>query len=494
MKEKTRLILQNIKERVSRVSALSLLYDTCKLAGSELNAPMRIAITGEIKTGKSTLLNAFMGSEIVPTAVEVMTYNINWFHHVSCSPNGKECFVVHYLDGTIDTNPLEEIASFVGYSEDKTELINSIDWVDAYVNQPLLEKFDLIDTPGLGSLLGNDSKHTKDLLTTNTNRPDAIIYLVNQEFKDTDINAIEEFHATTNLMSGISAIAAFTRVDEMNGLHNDASANIGRAKTENSNIRYNFAEIYSIAALPAVASWKLNDEEIDALCELKKIPNLPTLLANKQSFQNSDWKSNKLRNSLLDKLTIKGIKLVVNYFLNNPSATNEDCRKYLYDFSRVKELEQVIITRFGERADFHKSNRVLAMLRKACNTLSKNKQLVGTDKQILKQVLDLIKQSEIELHKTYADYYLLSDYYNQETYIEEEEWERVKRLLGECGKSIHDRLDLPLNATDDEIKDAHLQEMKYWQNKHNKAKILGNPTIQKHTETILNVLQNQLNL
>lgn len=491
MKEKTRLTLREIKERVGKVSALSLLYDTCKLAEGELNAPMRIAITGEIKTGKSTLLNAFMGREVVPTAVEVMTYNINWFHHVGCSPNGKECFVVHYLDGTSETRPLEEIASFVGYNEDKTELINSIDWVDAYVNQPLLEKFDLIDTPGLGSLLGNDSKHTKDLLTTNTNRPDAIIYLVYQVFKDTDINAIEEFHATTNLMSGISAIAAFTRVDEMNGLHSDARHNICRAKEENSNIRYNFAEIYSIAALPAIASWKLNNEEIDALCELKNIPNLPTLLANKQSFQNSEWKSNELRNELLNKLTIKGIKLVVNYFLNNPTATNKDCRKYLYDFSKVKELEQVIITRFGERADFHKSNRVLAELRKACNTLSKNKQLVSTDRQLLQQVQSLIQQFEIELHRQYAEYYLLSDYYNQETYFEEDEWERIKRLLGECGKSIYERLGLPLNATDD-IKKAYSQEVEYWQNKFRRAKVLGKPIVQQKSEIILNVLQNLL--
>ena len=493
MKEKTRLTLRDIKERVSRVSALSPLYDTCKMAESELNTPMRIAITGEIKTGKSTLLNAFMGRDIVPTAVEVMTYNINWFHHVDRSPNGKECFVVHYLDGTADTHSLEEIASFVGYGEDKTELINSIDWVDAYVNQPLLEKFDLIDTPGLGSLLGTDSKHTKDLLTTDANRPDAIIYLIYKVFKNTDIIVIGNFHKATGLLSGINSIAAFTRIDEMNGHHEAAKKNIFSAK-QNAQIGYNFADFYSIAALPAIAARSVSSIEIESLRELAKQTNVETLLSNDIYFINSEWENIELRSRLLDKLSIKGIELVVNYFLNNPTATNEDCRKYLYDFSRVKELEQVIITRFGERADFHKSNRVLAMLRKACNTLSKNKQLVGTDKQILKQVLDLIKQSEIELHKTYADYYLLSDYYNQETYFEEEEWERVKRLLGECGKSIHDRLDLPLNATDDEIKDAHLQEVKYWQNKHNKAKILGNPTIQKHTETILNVLQNQLNL
>ena len=493
MKEKTRYLLHNINERVNSVSALSLLYDSCKLAENELNTPMRLAITGEIKTGKSTLLNALMGREIVPTAVEVMTYNINWFHHVDCSPNGKECFVVHYLDGTSETHPLEEIASFVGYREDKTDLINSIDWVDAYVNQPLLEKFDLIDTPGLGSLLGIDSKHTTDLLTTDKNKPDAIIYLVNQEFKDTDINAIEKFHFTTNLMSGISAVAAFTRVDEMNGLHSDTRNNICRAKEENSNIRYNFAEIYSIAALPAIASWNLNNEEIDALRELKDAPNLPTLLATKYAFQNSEWKSNELRNSLLDKLTIKGIKLVVNYFLNNPIATNVDCRNYLHDFSRVKELEQVVITRFGERADFHKSNRVLAELRKTCNCLGKNKQLVSTERQILRQIKSLINHAEIELHKKYADYYLLSDYYNQETYFEDADWERIKRLLGECGKSIYDRLNLPSNATDSDIKDAHSQEVEYWQNKLRRSKVLGNPIVQQHTETILNVLQNLFN-
>lgn len=491
MKQQTKRLIQQIKERVSNISSLSPLYNSCKLAEKELIYPMRIAISGEIKTGKSTLLNAFMGINIVPTAVEVMTYNINWFHHISQSPNQKECFIVHYINGNSETRPLEEIALFVGYDEDKTELINSIDWVDAYVNQPLLEKIDLIDTPGLDSLLGTDSKHTQDLLTTNANRPDAIIYLVNKEFKKGDIKAVGDFNKATGLLSGINSVAALTRIDEMNGYHDAAINNIENAK-QNIQLRYNFADIYSIAALPAIAAHYLTDVEITSLHELANEPNVKTLISTKPYFESSNWKSFDLRNSLLYKLSISGIKLVTSYFQQNPNATITDCRNYLYDFSHIEQLKKSIITRFGERADFHKSNRVLAELRKTCNTLSKNKQLVSTDRQLLQQVRSLIQQFEIELHKTYAEYYLLSDYYNQETYFEEDEWERIKRLLGEGGRSIYDRLELSLNATDDDIKEAYSLELEYWQNKLRRAKVLENPRVQQQTEIILNVLQNLL--
>lgn len=166
-------------QRQSKAPAFSLIYNYCQKAMQELNRPLRIAISGMIKTGKSTLLNAFLERDIVPTAVEVMTYNVNWFHHIKYSPDSTECFIVHYLNGRSEQYPLNEIATFVGYSADRQELIDSIHYVDVYIDNPLLERFDLIDTPGLNSLLGTDSQHTKDLLTKDENRPDAIIYLIN---------------------------------------------------------------------------------------------------------------------------------------------------------------------------------------------------------------------------------------------------------------------------------------------------------------------------
>jgi phosphoglycolate phosphatase-like HAD superfamily hydrolase len=76
--------------------------------------------------------------------------------------------------------------------------------------------------------------------------------------------------------------------------------------------------------------------------------------------------------------------------------------------------------------------------------------------------------------------------------LEEDEWERIKRLLGEGGRSIYDRLELSLNATDDDIKEAYSLELEYWQNKLRRAKVLENPRVQQQTEIILNVLQNLL--
>lgn len=484
--------LRKIKS-ISTTPALSKIYDFCTTSMQELHRPLRVAITGMIKTGKSTLLNALLGQNIVPTAVEVMTYNVNWFRHIKYSPDQTECFVVHYLNGVSEKYPIREISAFVGYNEKRREIIDSIHYVDAYIDNPLLEIFDLIDTPGLNSLLGTDSQHTKDLLTKEENRPDAIIYLISGEFQIEDVEEVAKFNISTGLLSGINTIAALTRVDEAPGQYEGALDIINYNKERYAEIRYNFSEIYAIAALPALASKTLSDEEISLIKELAKNPDVETLLATKEQFWKSDWYDRDTRNQLIEKLSIKGLKLLTAYFQKYPMATTADCRKFLFGFSRVGELQQIIISRFGERADFYKSNIVLARLRKVCKSLSRNSYIVSDNRSQLQQILMLINQYELVLHQQYADYYLLNDYYNQESYFDDDEWERIKRLLGENGKEDYQCLNLSKTATEEQIVSQYESELAYWKKKVNLAIVMNNHTRQQSAKQMVELINHKLN-
>lgn len=49
--------------------------------GHRLNQPMRIALAGTLKAGKSTLVNALVGDDIAPTDATEATRIVTWFHH-----------------------------------------------------------------------------------------------------------------------------------------------------------------------------------------------------------------------------------------------------------------------------------------------------------------------------------------------------------------------------------------------------------------------------
>src|ERR671929_695316 len=49
--------------------------------GRRLNQPMRIALAGTLKAGKSTLVNALVGETIAPTDATEATRIVTWFRH-----------------------------------------------------------------------------------------------------------------------------------------------------------------------------------------------------------------------------------------------------------------------------------------------------------------------------------------------------------------------------------------------------------------------------
>ncbi len=49
--------------------------------GARLEQPIRIALAGTLKAGKSTLVNALVGEDIAPTDATEATRIVTWFRH-----------------------------------------------------------------------------------------------------------------------------------------------------------------------------------------------------------------------------------------------------------------------------------------------------------------------------------------------------------------------------------------------------------------------------
>lgn len=130
--------------------------------------PFNAVVAGDFKRGKSTLINALLGDDVVPTNVlpETVTINkISYGDEYSCTAvlkNGKKA----KLDPKeLNRKELERIIS---------ELPDEIEYVDIIHSNNLLKEISIIDTPGTGDIFNKFDAQVSEYLKY----ADALIYVV----------------------------------------------------------------------------------------------------------------------------------------------------------------------------------------------------------------------------------------------------------------------------------------------------------------------------
>lgn len=125
-----------------------------RLAAREL----RVLVVGEAKRGKSTLGNAILGRELLPTGVRPVTAITT-----TIQTGTPEHLEVSYLDGHHEEHRLEDVAAFVTEKENpgNTRKVAS---VRAVVERASLEPAVLVDTPGVGSVLAHNTDEASEAM------------------------------------------------------------------------------------------------------------------------------------------------------------------------------------------------------------------------------------------------------------------------------------------------------------------------------------------
>jgi hypothetical protein len=109
-----------------------------------LQAPLRVAILGEIKAGKSTLINAIVGATPAATGILEAT---SW---ITVIRSGQDRGLIERNDGTTETMAAAELATLLVDKRGDEEFASSIDRVVFELEAGGIEGLELLDTPGLG--------------------------------------------------------------------------------------------------------------------------------------------------------------------------------------------------------------------------------------------------------------------------------------------------------------------------------------------------------
>src|SRR5690606_37036291 len=108
-----------------------------------LAEPLRIAVAGRVKAGKSTLVNALLRQRVAPTDVGECTRLVSWYRY-----GVPERLEIVRRDGQRETRPLQpdgSLPSTLGLA------VADVERLDVYLSIDDLQRLTIIDTPGLQS-------------------------------------------------------------------------------------------------------------------------------------------------------------------------------------------------------------------------------------------------------------------------------------------------------------------------------------------------------
>ena len=421
-----------------------------------LDGPLRVAIAGKVKAGKSTLLNALVGECVAPTDASECTrvvtrYRNSHVYRVTAMPYVGEPLELRFrrteqsLDFTLGDRSADEF-QFV-----------DVEWPSERLRDVVL-----IDTPGLASVSEDVSQRTQRYLSTDEEGPgdaDAVIYLM-RHLHPMDLSFLEAFKdSIATLGATVNSIGVLSRADEVGASRTNAMAAAERiASKYRADPRINALcqVVIPVAGLIAQAATTLRQDEANALRAIALLDRSRSteLLLSAQRFVTMDAAPGlepEVRGRLLDRLGLFGVRLSVELIIAGRVNSAGELAAALEARSGIQELRQVLGGHFASRATVLKARSTLATVWALAEMHG------GADARMLR---DRIRDIERAAHEL-VEIRLLSQLRRGAVALGESSRE-ARRILGDGGATPEVRLGLPPAASPEEIQTAAIATIGRW--------------------------------
>ncbi|UYP18432.1 dynamin family protein [Rhodococcus sp. Z13] len=420
-----------------------------------LDQPLRIALAGSLKAGKSTLLNALVGQDIAPTDATECTRVVTWYR------NGPAPSVTAWFDGDRSL-PVPVHRPDGRLTFDLGELTaDRVDFIDVEWPSSALAQTTIIDTPGTSSLSQDVSARTLALLTPEeaASGADAVVYLM-RTLGAADVEFLERIGRHVGGESGpLGIIGVVSRADEVGAGRADAmmSASQVAARFTAELERTGLCQaVVPVAGLLALAARTLRQSEFAAFEALSQVPTdeLQVAMLSADRFARADVPlpvDPEMRARLVDRFGLFGIRMAVLLIQlgvrDSPSLAAE-----LVARSGLDELRQVIDVQFGQRADQLKTHSALLSLERVLRTCG--------DHDLLSAV-----RHELADDHGFAELRLLGKLRSSSVSLPDDEVVELQRVVGGFGIGATQRLGLAGDAGADEIRAAAVASVRHWRSR-----------------------------
>ncbi len=411
-----------------------------------LNEPMRIALAGTLKAGKSTLVNALVGEDIAPTDATEATRIVTRFRH---GPSPK--VTANHRDGGRSNVPIARAAgdqqrsltfSFTGLDPEDVE--------DLDVEWPAAELIDttIIDTPGTSSLSRDVSQRTLRLLIPQDGVPrvDAVVFLL-RTLNAADIALLKQIGELVGGSSGaLGVIGVASRADEIGAGRIDAmlsARDVATRFTAEMDKTGICQAVVPVSGLLALTARTLRQSEFVALEKLAGVPpaELAKAMLSVDRFVREDTAlpvDAATRAALLERFGMFGIRISIAV-LSAGIADSVALADELLERSGLIALRDVIDQQFAQRSDLLKAHTALLSLRRFVQVNP-----IYAGRQILADIDPLLADAH-----AFEELRLLSQLRSRPTSLTEDEMSSLRRLIGGSGTDAASRLGLGPDAPND---------------------------------------------
>jgi replication fork clamp-binding protein CrfC len=409
--------------------------------GWQLNQPMRIALAGTLKAGKSTLVNALVGEDIAPTDATEATRIVTWFRY---GPTPK--VTANHRGGRRSNVPIGRDHREGGLTFDFADL-DPDDVVDLDVEWPAAELIDatIIDTPGTSSLSRDVSERTLRLLVPDDGVPrvDAVVFLL-RTLNAADIALLKQIGELVGGSTGaLGVIGVASRADEIGAGRIDAmlsAKDVATRFTSEMEKTGICQAVIPVSGLLALTARTLRQSEFVALEKLAGVDaaELTKAMLSVDRFVREDSSlpvDAATRAALLDRFGMFGIRIsiaVLRAGVSDSVALADE----LLERSGLLALRDVIDQQFAQRSDLLKAHTALVSLKQ----FVQNNPIYASP-YIIADIDPLLADTH-----AFEELRLLSQLRSRPTTLNDDEMASLRRIIGGSGTDAASRLGLQPDA------------------------------------------------
>jgi hypothetical protein len=423
-----------------------------------LDEPLRVAIAGRTKAGKSTLLNALVGERLAATDAGECTRIVTWYRRgqgyrvgARVVGSGERELRFDRAEGVLDID------------------LGGLDWqeveqIDVGWPSDKLATMTLIDTPGLTSVDERVSaRTTQALLDDDAEGPrqaDAVIYLM-RHLHRYDSEFLEAFvDRSLAHASPINSIVVLSRADEIGSARPDAldSARAVAARYGGDRrVRELASTVLPVAGLLAETGATLREDQFGWLRELAALdePRRRELLRSVDRFRDPGLNplGEAIRDELLERLGLFGLRQAIPLLVSGRVRTATDLSRVLLDMSGIADLQRLLNEQFTARSAVLKARSALAALRAVADDLRRRAVPGATE---LEANLERLEIGSQELALLRLAHIVLAGLVR----VTPAERAELELLIG--GGSAGERVGLATDATADAVRAAAIAGIERW--------------------------------
>ncbi|MGR6317057.1 50S ribosome-binding GTPase [Micromonospora soli] len=419
---------------------------------ARLEQPLRIAVAGPWRSGKSTLLNALMGEEVAPIDGVDGSSLFTWYE------DGAQPRATAYSTG----HPPQELAIVKSPTGMRVDLVGwrAGELRDVVVRWPTrtLRQVTLIDTPATGL----DEQDRASVMDRVLRDADAVLYLT-RDGRDSDLRVLEGTReSAVGQAAAINVVMVLSRVDETGGGRIDGlltARQLARRQHRDPRVDALCVNVVPCSGLLGLAGRILSESDFAVLAALARVsrPELEPHLLSADRFLRGDLPLRLdagVRAALLDRLGLFGLRLATT-LIRTGCDTRAKLSAELIRRSGLTELRESMARFLVDRRDTLKARSALA----AVEALVRAEPARGAD-----ELLGRVEQILVAAHE-FRELRLLAALRTSRLGFDAELAAEAQRLVGGDGIGLAARLGVEHDASVQRLWDAAAEAQWRWRNR-----------------------------